>query len=228
MRADRRSHPERPGSRARRWRAVLWRYRFVLAAACLGWALVLVLADLRPPAAATTPVLVVTGTLPAGSVLTETDVEVRQVRDPPPSTVSFEEAVGSPLAIGVGPGTPVVPTLLVGPGLTGSAPAGTVVLPIRLADPALAQLVRVGDRLDLYLAPVDSGGQVLESELITAGALILSRVDEPAADPSLFGATDPAGGPTGVVIAAVAASDAARVSGASAVAPFRAVLIDEG
>ncbi|MBZ2199085.1 SAF domain-containing protein [Occultella gossypii] len=208
-----------------RWRAVLWRYRFVLATACLAWAAVLVLAELRPPAPPTTEVLVVTGTLPAGSVLTAADVEVRRVRDPPPETVPLAEAVGAPLAIGVTPGMPVVPTLLVGPGLAASAPADTVVVPIRLADPALAQLVRVGDLLDLYLAPVDSGGQVLESELITSEALILSRVDAAEPDASIFGATSPAG-VTGVVIAAVAARDAARVSGASAVAPFRAVLID--
>ncbi|CAM3438231.1 SAF domain-containing protein [Occultella aeris] len=166
-----------------------------------------------------------TGTLPAGSVLTAADMEVRQVRDPPPETVPLAEAVGAPLAIGVSPGMPVVPTLLVGPGLAAAAPADTVVVPIRLADPALAQLVRVGDLLDLYLAPVDSGGQVLESELITSGALVLSRVDAQEADASLFGGTAPAGA-TGVVIAAVAAQDAARVSGASAVAPFRAVLVD--
>ncbi|WP_154795515.1 SAF domain-containing protein [Occultella kanbiaonis] len=184
----------------------------------------LALTDLRPPAPPTTDVLVVTGTLPAGSVLTAADLEVRQVRDPPPETVPLAEAVGAPLTIGVSPGMPVVPTLLVGPGLAAAAPADTVVVPIRLADPALAQLVRVGDLLDLYLAPVDSGGQVLESELITSGALVLSRVDAQEADASLFAGTAPAA--TGVVIAAVAAQDAARVSGASAVAPFRAVLVD--
>src|SRR5699024_12302618 len=52
----------------RRLRPVLWRYRFVLAASCLAWTVVLLVPGLQPAPAAHS-VLVADRDLPAGAVL---------------------------------------------------------------------------------------------------------------------------------------------------------------
>lgn len=208
------------------WRAVLWRYRIVLAALCLGWAAWIVVTELRPAPPATTTVVVAASDLPAGTMLTEENLALREFTEAPSAVISYQDVVGSVLAVGVPEGLPVVASLLVGPGLVAAAPPGTVVTPVRLADPALAQMIRVGDVIDLYLAPIDTGGRVLEAQLVTSGALVMSRVETPSQDSFMFGgAAESPREESGVVVLAINAEDATLLSGASSLAPFRAVLV---
>src|SRR5699024_4754685 len=157
----------------RRLRPVLWRYRHVLAALCVAWAVVLVLPG--PESARSAPAVVVaTADLPAGTVLSTDMLTTATMSDPPESAPTMDELSGERLAIGVPQGAPVVHTMLVGPGVARGAPPGTVVTPVRLTDPALLQLVEVGDRLDLYAGAAGSDLGVADAELITSGALVLS------------------------------------------------------
>ena len=208
-----------------RLRPVLWRYRFLLAALCLSWVVVLLVPALRPAPPAQT-VLVAEQELPAGTELGAGDLTEVELTDPPATTPSREQLLGRRLAVGVQAGLPLVETLLVGPGVSAGAPPGTVVTPVRLADPALLQLLQVGDRLDLYLAPASSDlGGADRAELVTSGALVLSILAETGASGGLLDAGS--GQDTGVIIVSVDAEDANLLSGASGLASFRAVVVPD-
>ena len=126
-------------------------------AACLLAAVALVLA-LRPGPAAdaaapqSQPVVVAADSLDAGRSLEPGDLALG--RYPPgaaPAGVVAEPdlLVGRVLAGPVRPGEPITDTRLVGPGLTSLLPEGQVAAPVRLADLAVAGLVRTGDRVDV-------------------------------------------------------------------------------
>ncbi|UFU07303.1 SAF domain-containing protein [Ruania halotolerans] len=208
-----------------RLRGYLWRFRFVLAAACVTCAGLLLLADLRP-GPRTVEITVTSRDIPAGTVLTGADLRQEQALTAPGDAWETEELIGARLAAGLPEGMPIPGTVLVGPGLTEAAPPGTVVLPVRLADPAMMALVRVGDRMDLYQAPTDSAslaGAAGPAELVAESALVLSRMDSDAGAAGLLG-VDTSEQP-GVVVVAVADDDATVLSGAGSLAPVRAVLV---
>lgn len=207
---------------SRRCRTWLWRYRWLVVAACLAAATWIVVSQVRPPPPPTVPVLVTAHELPAGSVLTADDIEVVAAASAPEGMVSADSAIGSTLAVGLPAGVPVVTTMLVGPGLADAAPPGWGTVPVPLADPLLAELVRVGDRIDLYLAAADTGGRLSEAELISTQAIVLSRPVEAESSASWLG-TSPSSRATTIVVA-VHGEDAAALTGASGFGPFRAVL----
>lgn len=194
-----------------------------MVALCLACATWVVVGELRPAPPPTTPVLVAARTLPAGSVLTDTDVRVEPLASAPLGVVSAEVAVGATLTIGLPEGVPVVGTMLLGPGLSEAAPPGWVVVPVPLADPVLAELLRVGDRVDLYLAAGDTGGRLDEAELVSAGALVLAR-DGPTATAQTSWLAGSSSAERAVVVVAIRPQDAAALAGASGFGPFRAVL----
>jgi len=66
----------------------------------------------------------------------------------------------------------------VGAGLTALLPDGQVAAPVRLADLAVAALVRTGDRVDVLATAPDSG----TAELVAASALVLAVPGEGADD----------------------------------------------
>ncbi|HLS65125.1 MAG TPA: SAF domain-containing protein [Ruania sp.] len=204
----------------RRLRPVLWRYRFVLAAACLAWTVVLLVPALQP-APPGQSVLVADRDLPAGTLLEDRDLARVELTEAPGVVLARGELVGQRLAVAVPAGLPMVPTLLVGQGVAEGAPPGTVVAPVRLADPALVQLLQVGDRLDLYLVPAAGGPG--EAELVTSGALVLSLLDPPEDTGGLLGGTGAQN--TGVVVVAVDRADATLLTGTHGLASFRAVVV---
>lgn len=208
---------------SRTWRPALWRYRWFVVACCLAVAALAVVAELRPPPEPTVPVLVTARDLPAGTLLTAADVRQESTSRAPAGSVSTEAAVGSTLTVGLPEGMPVVETMLLGPGLADAAPPGWVVMPVPLADALLADLVRVGDRIDLYLAAADTGGRLTEAELVTSGALVLARASPAQPEGGWLGAPASAGG-TSVLVVAIRPEDAADLAGASGFGPFRAVL----
>jgi pilus assembly protein CpaB len=194
--------PRSPVHTARRVAAVL------LAAA----ALFLVLrpagapATARPPTAV--PVAVAAADLPAGVTVSARDVAVARL---PPEAVprgvvpDAGPLVGRVLAGGVRAGEPLTDARLVGPGLTALLPADLVAAPVRLADLAVAALVRTGDRVDVLAALPDGE----EAERVAAGVLVLAAPGPASADP------DPA---AGLLVLAVDPATAARLAAASTTA----------
>jgi Flp pilus assembly protein CpaB len=178
-------------------------------------ALALVLA-LRPgpadPAAPARPaeveVVVAAVDLAAGAVLGAGDLTL--VTLPPaavPDGVVFDigQLTGEVLAGPLRRGEPVTDVRVAGPGLWSQVPAGQVAAPVRLADLAVATLLRPGDRVDVLATAADAGA----AEVVAAGALVVSA--PPAETP------DPPSGDrgAGLLVLAVPAETAARLAAAA-------------
>jgi Flp pilus assembly protein CpaB len=156
-------------------------------------------ATARPPS---TPVVVAALDLPAGTVLSAQDVAIARLPPGvvPRGVVPDARAVdGRVLAGAVRAGEPLTDARLVGPGLTALLPAGLVAAPVRLADLAVAGLVRTGDRVDVLAALPESE----RAELVAGGALVLAAPRPSSADP------DPS---AGLLVLAVDAATAARLA----------------
>jgi Flp pilus assembly protein CpaB len=111
--------------------------------------------------------------------------------------------LGRVLAGAVRAGEPLTDARLVGPGLTALLPPGQVAAPVRLADLAVAGLVRTGDRVDVLAAPPDAE----QAEVVAAGALVLAAPGSEQADPA-----------AGLLLLAVDAATAARLAAAATTA----------
>jgi pilus assembly protein CpaB len=149
-------------------------------------------------------VVVAATDLPPGTVLAGSDLSVARL--PPeflPAGVAAEppELVGRVLASPVRAGEPVTDVRLVGAGLTTLLPDGQVAAPVRLADLAVAALVRTGDRVDVLATAPDAG----TAEIVAASALVLAvpRGEQDAAEGLLLLAVD---GDTAARLAATATS----------------------
>ncbi|GEL95016.1 hypothetical protein CCO02nite_16740 [Cellulomonas composti] len=154
-----------------RWRAALWRGRFLVAAAALALATALGLQSLRAPAPATVSLLVAAHDLAAGTTLADSDVRVAHVPASAAVDAAFRdpaEVLGAGTAVPVPAGLPLVPGLLATAEVGG--PAGTVVAAVRLSDPAVAALLAPGTRVDVLAATPETG----ESGVVVARrALVL-------------------------------------------------------
>ena len=137
-------------------RAVLLRRR-LLAASCLGLGLWLALRAIVGPPPPTTAVLVAAHDLPAGVLLTDSDLTTRAFAKgtEPAGLVGAGTAAGRTLAAPLTAGEPVTDVRLVAPSLLEGYP-GLVALPLRIPDSDTVALLRVGDRIDLLAT--DPGG----------------------------------------------------------------------
>ena len=123
--------------------------------------------------------------LPSGTVLTAADVAVASY---PPDAVPAGVApgpdplLGRVLAGGVRVREPITDARLVGPGLTALLPEGHVAAPVRLADLAVAALVRTGDRVDVLATPADAAA----TEVVAASALVLAASGDDDSDAGLL------------------------------------------
>lgn len=112
------------------------------------------LAALRP-STPTWQALVASADLPAGHVLSASDL--RQVAltaavHPATAVVQADEAVGRALAGPVAAGETMLTTRLVGPGLLGPDARNLVAMPLRLEDPEEVAFLRPGDLVDVLAA----------------------------------------------------------------------------
>ncbi len=125
-----------------------------------------------PPAEV--PVLVAARDLPAGVVIAADDV--RRVGFAPGSVPAgvAQNPAGRTLAAPMRAGEPLTDVRLVGPALTDGYP-GLVAVPVRLPDPGMAGLLRVGDRVDLISA--DPQGR--SAETVAADVPVLALPDTP-------------------------------------------------
>lgn len=179
--------------------------RRVTAALLAAVALVLALRP-GPPAGAAAPeaqpVVVAARSLDAGRPLAEDDLAL--ARYPPgtaPAGVVAEPGllVGRVLAGPVGAGEPLTGTRLVGPGLVTLLPQGQVAAPVRLADLAVAALVRTGDRVDVLATEPGAA----EAETLASGVRVLAAGGS-GEDPT-----------AGLLLVAVDAGTAARLAAAA-------------
>lgn len=216
------------------WRLLLWRLRFGVSAAFLGVAAALLVAELRPEPAVTVPVAVAARELSPGGALAAADLRV--VRMPPAlvpigSHSTADDVVGQHLVVGAPAGLPIVDGLLAGNRLAAAGPDGTVVAPIRLADPAVAALLRPGDRVDLLAATGTADGQPAVRQL-AGRAIVLADPGPRAASPAdadgtvgtLLGA-GPDLGAGSLTLVAVTPAEAAALAGAVGWASLSAVVV---
>jgi pilus assembly protein CpaB len=148
------------------------------------------------------PAVVAATDLAAGTALAAGDLTV--VRLPValmPAGVAVDPVTlaGRRLAGSVRAGEVLTDVRLVGPGLTAGLPGDQVAAPVRLADLAVAGLVRTGDRVDVLATAPDATA----AEVVAGDALVLAA-PEPATDP----ATDDGG----LLVLAVDDATAARLA----------------
>jgi Flp pilus assembly protein CpaB len=184
-------------------RAVLARRR-PLAALCACVAVLAAVHAARPAQPRTVAVAVAARDLPSGTVLGHGDLEVRRLPADVAPVGSSPDAVGRTLAGPVRRGEAVTDVRLVAPSLVAAYP-GRVVLPVRIADPDVVALLRVGDTVDLVAADPRRG----TATYVATGVPVLAL---PAAADHGSGAT--LGGR--LVVVAAQPSDVDRIAGAAA------------
>jgi len=205
------------GVRARR---ALWRFRFALAAVCLGVAAAVTLQALRPPTPPTVPVVVLARDVPAGTELAAGDLAVADVpagTAPDGAFRAADDARGHVTAVDLPARLPLTPTLLTDTVLAG--PAGTVVVAVRLDDPAVADLLEPGLHLDLVAARLEGG----PGETVARRALVRPSPDGDAPPGGLLGAAPAGDGPP--VLVAVTPEEALLIAQASVSSRLVAVVV---
>ncbi|VXC16218.1 Flp pilus assembly protein RcpC/CpaB [Nocardioides sp. AX2bis] len=191
--------------------------RRLLAAVLTGLAVLAAVRAVAPVPAPTAGVVVAARDLPAGSTVTADDIEVRTVAAAlvPPGTGPPEPAavVGRVVAGPVGVGEQLAATRLVGEELADAGP-GRTTLPVRLADAAAADLLRVGDRVDLVAADLQGGPGASGSPVATGvDVLAVPAVGAGTGDPVGAGGATP---PGSLVVVAVDPEEVGALTQASA------------
>ncbi|WP_243896775.1 SAF domain-containing protein [Actinomyces bowdenii] len=172
---------------------LLWRYRHVVVALCLGGAVLLALGVLRPAAQPGQEVLVVARALDAGHVLTREDVERRSLplEALPSAGLAGEEVIGLRSAIALEPGT-VLTTSMTSAALTRDLDdqERVVQVPVEVG----AQLAQPGARVDVVgrapapgesgaLVPVEADGEAGTGAEQAAGSSGAKAGEGPGASP---------------------------------------------
>lgn len=199
-----------------------------MAAALFGLAASVTVHLLRPPPPPTIDVAVTARPVAAGTALTRDDVVVRSVAAdlaPPGALHTVHSLLGRATVVGLPAGAPLHATLVSDDGVSAAAPHGTVVVPVRLSDDAVAALLRPGDRIDL-LAGTTSGSEPHGApQYLARGALVLPvpAGREPEAAGGLLGPASDGDRP--VTLVAVVPEDAPELSAVSGWGAVTAVLV---
>jgi Flp pilus assembly protein CpaB len=223
------SRPAGPRSTTfRRARRVLWRWRFALAAALIGLAAALTLHVLRPPPPPTVDVAVTARPVAAGTELTRDDVVVRAIAAdvaPPGAVHTVRGLLGRAAVVQLPAGAPLHATLVSDDGVSAAAPHGTVVVPVRLSDDAVAALLRPGDRVDLLAGTTTGSEPAGAPRYLARGALVLPvpAGREPSDAGGLLGPASDGDRP--VTLVAVSPEDAPELSAVSGWGSVAAVLV---
>ncbi len=183
-------------------------HRRLLAALCLGAAVLLTVSALRPPAPKSVALWTAARALPSGSVLTEADLRRTAFAPgsaPPSGLRDRRTALGRTLAIPLGAGEPLTPAKLLGDGLLTGHP-GQAAVPVRIPDGEVVGLLRVGDQVDVIAS--DPRGARPPERIVTDAAVL--AVPEPGR-----GATGP-GTPGRLVVLAAPSDTVTRVAEAAA------------
>ncbi|NLF06139.1 MAG: flagellar biosynthesis protein FlgA [Actinomycetales bacterium] len=207
-------------------RLLVWRARIPLTVLMGLVGAVVVVDAVRPAPEPHVTVLVAARALDAGTELAAGDVRAARW----PERLAPDEASAQPsrpddlagrtLAVAVPAGMPLADGVLTGEEWWEDAPPGSVAAPVRLSDAELAGLLRVGDRVDVYVAAVEGG----KAERVAHAALVLAgpATAEPAAGGLFGGGTSTA---SGLVLLAVSSSEAAVLAGHAGSGVLSAVLV---
>jgi len=197
----------------RRPRSPVHLLRQVTAGALVGLALVLALRPAPPsgpPPADTTAAVVAASDLPAGTVLDAADLALAEFPAavlPAGASAEGSALTGQVLAGPVRRGEVLTDVRVVGPGLWSQVPPGEVATPVRLADLAVATLLRAGDRVDVLVSTAETD----TAEVVAAGALVLTA--PPGAAAADRSAAAPEG--AGLLVLAVPPETARVLAGAA-------------
>ena len=174
----------RLGSRWRRVRRAVLVRRRLLAALLAGAAVVTGVRAASLPPTETTAVVVAADDLPGGTVLDPEDLTTARLpldAVPDGAVPDLGWAPGRTLAAPLRRGEPLTDLRLVAPGLLDGY-EGLVATPVRVADPAAARLLAVGDRIDLVAVSPDGG----TAEVVAEAAPVVA-VPEPSPDDGVVG-----------------------------------------
>ncbi len=189
---------------------VLTRRRRLVASGLMAGAVAVALPTLAPPPAPVTDVLTAAHDLAAGSVLSAEDLVTRALPEDvvPDGTLLRKTAVGRVLAGAVRSGETLTDVRLVGPSLLTDAGEDLVAVPVRLADPATAQLLHAGDRVDVLAASTDPDAPPVAT-VVAASVLVLAV---PARTAELDGALVLVAAPARTAVRLAAAEVSSRLS----------------
>ncbi|MGB8020309.1 MAG: RcpC/CpaB family pilus assembly protein [Candidatus Nanopelagicales bacterium] len=215
---------------------LLRRNRRALAGLAVAMSVLAMGAALRPPDAATVPVVVAAEDLPAGHRLTREDLLVAQVaRGILPTGAQSDTAplAGKVLAAPVGHGEVIGTSRLATPAAFSlGAGAGSTPTPVRFTDAGAAQLLAPGQLIDVLAARSmvsadgDEGtGLVAAAHVVAAGVLVLAVID-PAERSGLMGAGSQSGGGP-VVVLDLTRDQALAVVGSQATAQLSFTLLPD-
>jgi hypothetical protein len=166
--------------------------------------------------APTTPTVVAAHDLPSGASLRATDVQLAELPDvarPQGVLTSLDALDGRLLAGAVRAGEPLTDVRLA----TAPAPGdpGTATVPVRLADAAVAELLRPGQRVDVVAAPEPGA----PASVLASGATVVTA-GHPDPAPPAIGRSDK--GP--LVLLRLPEASATRVAGISLERPVTVTL----
>lgn len=154
---------------------VLSRRRWLVSSGLLAGAVAAALPTLAPSPPPVADVQTAAHDLAAGVVLRAEDLVTRAVPEDvvPDGTLLRETAVGRVLAGPVRSGETLTDVRLVGPSMLTGAGDDLVAVPVRLADPATAQLLHAGDRVDVLAAATDPDAPPIAT-VVAASVLVLA------------------------------------------------------
>lgn len=150
-----------------------------LAAALAVLALVLALRTNGAGNQPTEPIVVAGHDLGPGTTLAPADLALRRMPSdllPAGALTSVPAAAGHVLGGALRAGEPITNVRLVDTGLAGEAP-GSSAVPVRLADPGVADLLRPGVRVDVVTMDPDQ----TDNPLLASGAIVLTVRDADSA-----------------------------------------------
>lgn len=209
-------------------RVLAWRARPFLLVACLVATCALAARAAAPPPAPTVPVVVAAADLAAGHTVTTDDlrtVHLPRGAAPAAATASAAPLVGAQLTVDVPEGLPVVDAHLSRSRFAAQAPAGTVAVPVHLADAAVAALLRPGDRVDLVAGALDGWATDPGPAVLAEAALVLEVRTDAATATGGLGLLGDVGVGDPLVVVAVATDEGHRLA-AAAGGSLGAVLVE--
>ncbi|MCI7550844.1 MAG: flagella basal body P-ring formation protein FlgA [Actinomycetaceae bacterium] len=178
------------------------------------------LSQMRPH---TEQVVVAARTIEAGSTIESGDVVFADIPEDlvaHGALASLDDAVGQTVVARMTPYTPIIEDQLLQSNFVGTAPPGTIVTPVPIANNGVVEMLQVGSRLDLY-APSSDPDTDPKATLIAENTLVLA-ISEQSSKPTLFREVNN----TTTIFLAVPKSAANLVIGIGATTPMHAVLVD--
>lgn len=206
--------------------AVAWHRRLV-AALLAALATLVGLSALRPEPPPTSPVVTVARDLPAGTRLTTADV--RQVSMPagtaPDGALrSSSAAAGRVLAAPARRGEPLTDVRLLGPRLASAYGPHQVIVPVRLADAGVLELVQVGARVDVLAAETTQEQAYEPARTLVRSARVVSLPARKQEASSPLAATPLDPGDGGLLLLAVPPAAAPHLARAAVTARLSLVI----